>query len=381
MTRVSVILPVHNAGPYLATALASLLVQTHRDIRIIAIDDGSTDGSAATLRAAQSVDPRVVLVSRENRGLVATLNEGLGLADTDLVARMDADDIAYPERIARQVEAFAADTRLGVLGTNFVNLYTPTRVTAAAPPQLTGPGERAILGRFCTCLRHPTVMFRRSRIAGDALHFDPRYPHAEDFDLFRRLADTTPLAELPAPLLAYRLHPDSVSVTRMAAMCGTHLRILGENLAQHYPTAAVPGIERLAAQPDTDNVDAAAQMIRRLDALLPAQPAHERAAFETGLVTTVHFIFALLCRQRAYDLAHRFIEGARCHRLIRRRERAILPTPVAHVGMTVSEWQVGLQRRLGSRLLSEALPGFTEIAEQARAIGAAAGRQRSHHAA
>lgn len=381
MARVSVILPVRNGGPHLAMALASLLGQTHRDLRVIAIDDGSVDGSADLIRAAADRDPRVLPVVRENRGLVSTLNEGLSLADSDLVARMDADDIAFPDRIARQVAAFDEADDLGLLGTGFVTIYSPTRVTPAARPTLTGAGERAVLGRFCTCLRHPTVMFRRSRIAAHALHYDPRYPHAEDFDLFRRLAQVTRLAELPEPLLAYRLHPASVSATQMAVMCDTHLRILEENLARHYPSASGTGAVSLARHPDRASVDAAALMVRRLQSLLPAQPEAERAAFRTGLVTTVHFVFALLCRLRAYPLAHRFIAGAGCHALIRRRERAVLSSPFAHAGMTVSEWEVALRRSLSSRSLPDSVPGFAAISRQASVIAASVPRLRSDHAA
>jgi glycosyltransferase involved in cell wall biosynthesis len=381
MTRVSVILPVHDARAYLALALASLLEQSHRDIHVIAIDDGSTDGSSDILDAAANHDARVTVIRRENRGLVATLNEGLARADTDYIARMDADDIAYPNRLAEQLRAFELDPALGLLGTNFTTLFTATRIAPAAPPQLRGPGERGIFGRFCTSLRHPTVMVRRTRIGAEDLHYDPAYIHAEDFDLFRRVARTSAIAETAAPHLAYRIHGGSVSAKRLKQMCQTHLKILEENLAFHYPSAAGTGMERIAFAPDADSVDAAAEMIRRLKALLPLQPDTEKHAFSVGVTTTVHFIFALLCRGRGYGLAHRFVEQAGGHQWIRRRERAILPTSAAHVGMTLSGWQVDLQRLLGSSPLSRAVPGYGEIARRARRIEEAAGLGRSRHAA
>jgi hypothetical protein len=381
MKRVSVILPVHDARAYLAVALASLLEQTHADIHVIAIDDGSSDGSSDILNAAADLDARVTVIRRENRGLVATLNEGLALADSDYIARMDADDIAYPDRLEAQLRAFELDPELGLLGTNFTTLFAPTRVSPAAPSQLRRPGERGIFGRFCTCLRHPTIMLCRPRIGVDDLRYDPAYHHAEDFDLFRRIARRSAIAETPEAHLAYRLHGGSVSAKRLRQMCQTHLKILEENLAFHYPSAAGTGMERIASEPDEESVDGAAQMIRRLKSLLPLQPEAERHPFSVGLTTTVHFIFALLCRGRAYDLAHRFVEQSEGHHWIRRRERAILQTPAAHLGMTVSGWQVDLQRILESRPLSVSVPGHGEITRRAHRIEVAARQGRSHYAA
>lgn len=381
MTRLSVILPVHNAEPFLALALGSLLEQTQRDFRVIAIDDGSTDASASLLWAAADIDPRVTVISRGNRGLIATLNEGLALADSDMVARMDADDIAYPDRFGAQLGVFAARPDLGLLGTGFCTLFTPTRIAPPAVPVLTKAGERAVLGRFCTSLRHPTVMVRRSSLGAGSLHYDPDYPHAEDFDLFRRLALTTAIAETETPHLAYRVHAGSISATRVMQMADTHLRILEENLLRHYPQAAGTGVVRIALQPDADTVEAAAELIRRLDALAPQQPDHERDGFDIGVNNTVHFLFALLCRSGAFGLAHRFIARADRQGSIRRRERAVLRTPLAPAGMAMSDWLVDRKRWQSSRLLAEAVPGFAAIRRAAQRIEqAAANPMRARHA-
>ena len=103
---VSVLLPIYNAGPYLAAALESILRQDYRRLEVIAIDDGSSDNSLEILERYRQADSRVSIISRENRGLVATLNEGLAVTRGELVARMDADDIAYPWRLSRQVALF-----------------------------------------------------------------------------------------------------------------------------------------------------------------------------------------------------------------------------------------------------------------------------------
>jgi len=189
------------------------------------------------------------------------------------------------------------------------------------------------------------------------------------------------MAETATPHLAYRVHAGSISATRQMQMCATHLKILEENLVSHYPAAAGTGMAGLVMHLDPERVDAAADMIRRLDALSPDQPESERAAFNSGLLNTVHFVFALLCKAHRYDLAHRFIEGAQRWQSVRRRERAVLSTPAAHIGITLSEWHVDLKRRLGSRLLSESLPGYVDILTCATVIERASGLNRAHHAA
>ncbi|TGS52677.1 glycosyltransferase family 2 protein, partial [Mesorhizobium sp. M1D.F.Ca.ET.183.01.1.1] len=98
---------------YLAAAIGSILRQDYVRLEVIAIDDGSSDNSLEILERHRKADSRVTLISRENRGLVATLNEGLKLAQGELVARMDADDIAYPWRLSRQVALFADRPELG----------------------------------------------------------------------------------------------------------------------------------------------------------------------------------------------------------------------------------------------------------------------------
>ena len=100
---VSVLLPVFNAEKYLAAAIDSILRQTFRDLELIVIDDGSVDGSAGIIAAC--TDPRLVVIRNEtNLGVVASLNKGLALARGDLIARMDADDVADLRRIEKQVD-------------------------------------------------------------------------------------------------------------------------------------------------------------------------------------------------------------------------------------------------------------------------------------
>src|SRR5262249_31043112 len=96
-------MPVYNARPYLAAAVESILAQTFHDFELLMLDDGSTDGSRAILERYAARDARLRLWSRRNTGYVIALNELLSRARGELLARMDADDVALPQRFAQQV--------------------------------------------------------------------------------------------------------------------------------------------------------------------------------------------------------------------------------------------------------------------------------------
>lgn len=206
---VSVVLPVHDGEAFLAAAIKSILSQTMRDFELIVIDDGSNDGSARI--AAGFADPRLRLIRNEsNRGLVATLNEGLALARGRFVARMDADDVAEPQRLERQVARFLVDESLAALGTAIEYIDAAGRSVSVPPRQVQGPVMlrwRLLRG---TCLYHPTMMVDRSRVGEDA-RYAPEFPHAEDYELFLRLSRRVDLDNLSEPLVKQRVHEGSVS--------------------------------------------------------------------------------------------------------------------------------------------------------------------------
>jgi glycosyltransferase involved in cell wall biosynthesis len=112
---VSVLLPVSNAVPYLGDCIASLGRQTLSAYEVVAIDDGSTDGSTEALEAWADVDSRVRLIHQPPSGLIAALNAGLELCAAPLVARMDADDISHPQRLELQVRSLEENPAIGVI--------------------------------------------------------------------------------------------------------------------------------------------------------------------------------------------------------------------------------------------------------------------------
>src|SRR6476659_7403647 len=118
--RVSVVMPVHNGGAYLALAIESILRQTYGDFEFVIVDDGSTDATPQVIRGVQAADPRVRTYTQARSGLVASLNRGCREARGSYIARMDADDLAAPERLARQVEFLDRHAGVAMVGSAVV---------------------------------------------------------------------------------------------------------------------------------------------------------------------------------------------------------------------------------------------------------------------
>ena len=215
---ISVVLPVYNAEAYVSEAVESILAQSFTDFELIAINDGSTDGSGAILRELAARDTRIVLVERPNDGLVSALNEGIESARAEFIARMDADDVAMPERFALQHARMVKEPELAVLGSLIRWMDRAGNIIELANQPLTPKAIARCLEQGCP-VAHPTVMMRRGavlKVGG----YRKAFPHAEDYDLWLRMSDLGyAIANLPQPLLNYREHGANVSaVHRQAQM-------------------------------------------------------------------------------------------------------------------------------------------------------------------
>lgn len=205
--RITVLMPVYNGEAYLAEAVQSILDQTFRDFELLILDDGSTDKSPAILASLQ--DSRIRWVSNgTNLGLVATLNKGLKLATGEYVARMDCDDISFPERLEKQITFMDQNPEIGLCGTWFERQRTHT-VEWAQPA--TDDAEIRFWLLFKTVFLHSSVMMRRSCFVKYALDYSDEYPHAEDYALWIRCSRYMKLANIPLFLLTYRYHPENTS--------------------------------------------------------------------------------------------------------------------------------------------------------------------------
>ena len=224
---VSVLMPVYNAAHHVEEAVRSILAQTWTDFELIIVDDGSTDDSPAILDRLQTEDARITVLRQPNGGIVSALNHGLGFCRGVCIARMDADDIALPERLARQWAAFQADPGLVLCGTA-VHQFGDRHEILQFP--LTDVACRAFLLTW-SCFAHPTVMMRRETLLCSGLRYEEDFRHAEDYQLWSALAAWGRLCNLPEPLLRYRVHDAQVSQARKTAQEAVHLRVASANLA------------------------------------------------------------------------------------------------------------------------------------------------------
>lgn len=209
---VSVLLPIYNAEKYLHDAVRSILNQTFRDFELIAFDDGSTDCSLQILRDLAAIDSRIRVYTRANQGLVPTLNEMVGLARGEFLARMDADDICMPQRFEIQIAFFKANTDHAVVGTkallmNELGLF----LGPLEQPMDHESIDRDHLHGHCSIV-HPSAMMRRAsllKVGG----YREQFNSAEDLDLWLRIAEIGYVANLPNVLIHYRIHSGSISAT------------------------------------------------------------------------------------------------------------------------------------------------------------------------
>ncbi len=244
---VSILLPVHNGIRHLRPAVDSILAQTLRDFEFIMIDDGSTDGSADLLRQYAQTDSRIRLVSRPNKGLTVTLNEGIALAAAPLLARMDADDIALPQRLEKQL-AYLQDHPDCVLVGSAVLVIDPEGlpIRQMCSEQTHEEIDHAHLNRGWPMV-HPAVMMRTAAVRQIGGYRD-QYDTLEDLDLFLRLAEIGKLANLPDLLLKYRQHFSSVTHRRYELQRQIRQAIFDETYARRGivappSTAATAGSE------------------------------------------------------------------------------------------------------------------------------------------
>lgn len=211
---ISVLMPVYNAAPFLAEAIESILNQTFSDFEFIIINDGSSDISLDILMHYSSIDTRIKVVNRENKGLIATLNEGLALAQGAFIARMDADDISLPSRFEKQVEFLTHNPiciAVGVLA-NLIDVDGDL-IRAFGNCLSHEEIDNAHIAGLGGAIVHPSAMIRRTSMI-QCEGYSERYPHAEDLDLWLRLGECGRLENIPDILFLYRQHVNSIGYAK-----------------------------------------------------------------------------------------------------------------------------------------------------------------------
>jgi glycosyltransferase involved in cell wall biosynthesis len=218
---VSVIMPVYRNDDYLAESIGSILEQTFRDLELILICDDPSEKIRIIISEFQKGDDRIHVIFNERKGLVSALNEGFSLATGTYIARMDADDISYPNRLEKQVAFMEAHPGCALVATQIEWIDESGTIIGHWMADLqadTSDKIRKILPRK-NCLAHPTILIKRS-IANKYL-YDFRQKHVEDYDLWLRMAsENQVLCKLPEILLKLRIHESSITSRSMKASQG-----------------------------------------------------------------------------------------------------------------------------------------------------------------
>ena len=284
---ISVILPVYNAEAYVREAVESILAQSFTDFECIIINDGSNDGSGAILRELAARDARIVLIERPNGGLVSALNEGIERARADFIARMDADDVAMPERFALQHACMVQEPELAVLGSFFNIIERNSKFVRLYKFLPLIPTKAARFVEHRCPVHHPTIMMRRDAVL-KAGGYRKAFSHAEDYDLWLRMSELGyGFANLPQPLLNYRVHGDNVSAVYRAAQ---ERSIALARLAHRVRKAGLPdpfeGVETIDAE------------------LIRTVPPHLRQGLDAELFVSCHARLSY-ARRKELDAAWR----------------------------------------------------------------------------
>lgn len=291
---VSVVMPVYNGAAYLRQALASLRWQSFANWEAVCVNDGSTDESLAILRRFATADSRFRVLDQPNQGIVAALNAGVRAARAPWIARLDADDLATPERLALQMQFVKQNPRTVLVGS--YALHTDPaggRLGVQEFPQDHEHICRRALAREAGLFCHPSILMSRA-----AFHAAGGYRHefewVEDIDLWLRLLSRGQVANIPLVLLHYRQHEQSVCWNRRAVQHERLNRLFDDFQREHglatehsdspaprfrFPSSAAGKWARRAAS--AGNFQTAWRQWKRQAAHAPLSPYTWRVTAET----------------------------------------------------------------------------------------------------
>ena len=224
-TLVSIVTVYYNRGDVVAESIGSLLSQTHRDIEIIAVDDGSTDETYDRLRAFD--DRRLTVVRHQNQGFVGSIRAAVALARGEIVAVHGSGDISHPDRIARQLAVLAQRPEIGVVGCHVENRNLLRNTSTVHRPTVGADAGRQLAET--NFLMHGEVMFRK-RVYDAVGGYRPFFRMAQDRDLWLRMAERTGFHIVPEVLYTRFVRLDGVGGGRPDRRAA---QVLLSNLAVH----------------------------------------------------------------------------------------------------------------------------------------------------
>ena len=212
--RVSCLLPVYNGAAFIEEAVRSIQRQSFTDFEVVVVDDGSTDATPEILARIAADDARVRVHRQANGGIVAALNAGLRLCRGEYVARMDADDMALPDRFAVQVRHLDTHPKCVLVG----GVAKEVAPDGSTESRTTGGRHRltdlSVFPPKVAVSMHPLIMVRRAALV-EVGGYRSDFPHAEDYDLFIRLAKLGTIENPDEDVLIYRRHEGAISLKHL----------------------------------------------------------------------------------------------------------------------------------------------------------------------
>lgn len=196
-------MPVYNCEKYLVEAIDSILQQTFTDFELLIVDGGSKDNSHKIIEQYQDSRIRLIFQDKNTKGLASALNQGLENARGKYVARMDCDDISYPQRLQKQVDFMDRNTNVGLCGTWII--YSIDGKLGKVQKYPTNFDEIKVSLFFSTSFGHPSVMIEKSLFKKHNLFYSTEFKYGEDYDLWNRCSEFFELANIPEVQVIYRV--------------------------------------------------------------------------------------------------------------------------------------------------------------------------------
>lgn len=249
---ITVLMSFYNDAPWIGETVESIIRQSWADFEFLIIDDGSNDRSLSIVNSFN--DERIrLLTNTTNQGLTASLVRGIEEAKGRYIARIDADDIAEPDRLAIQLDFLETHPHIGIVGSTCLTFRddSPTVGLYNVPLEPLAIFWTALLNNP---FAHPTVMIRQDILNKYALNYDPGFITAQDYDLWTRLLERTQGQNLKQPLVKYRLR-EGVTATKRELQLQTHDFIAHRTIRRTLPNFPITlaGVTQMRSLLVTEN--------------------------------------------------------------------------------------------------------------------------------
>jgi len=206
--KITVLMPCYNASDYIADAIRSVLGQTFRDFELLIVNDGSIDDTAERVRSFN--DDRIILIEQPQLGIAAALNNGLRHARADYIARFDADDICFTDRLEKQYLFMLKNPEYIVVGSGADYIDDSGNFIFTHFPKVVTNGEIQQLAWYRCPFIHASVMFKKDSVT--AFGYNTNAHSFEDHLLWLQLKSRGKMYNMPEPLLSVRLNPRSFTM-------------------------------------------------------------------------------------------------------------------------------------------------------------------------